>query len=1460
MKRQLFYKFTTIVFLSIFFMGQVFASNIKNDKKNIGKFTFDIQNGNQNETQGASTAILSGANVGQQIGGFVHPYTGNTVNYWAGTIKGTLDGTNTNFYCIDINHHLATGNSNPYTDNGSTPNEITYILNNYYPYVSFPYAGALSTNKKEASAVQAAIWHYADGLDASTIGDISIKNRVIQIIDDVTANAGNVTYPDYFTITPDSQEINEGETANFVISALDTDGNPYANLVINLSATSGVLTVTQVTTDVNGQATFGITQNGANFSTITATAHATIQHGTVFNHVANPNDRQKLVLATPTTATSTAQANVMWKPKNITLGDFVWHDKNVNGIQDSGEPGIANVVVTLYDSNNNLLGSTVTDTNGYYQFTQLGNGTYTVAIAGSNFNTGGVFENSINEKWYATYQNSGNDDEVDSDGGITHSVVVTLNDSNDFSIDFGFFHTCMILEKTGPQSVIAGDVINYNFKITNCGDIVLHGGVSVYDPMINPSGNHQIAHSVVQPGAVWEFQKSFVSSNDSCGYNLVNSAWAIGHPLMPDGTYIENVRDDDNWTVEIHCNPKASLGNRVWYDDNKNGLQDLGEDGVKNVTVKLYNSSNALLATTQTDVDGYYLFENLQPGNYYVEFVLPAGYQFTSQNEGNDSEIDSDADETTGKTALTNLTAGENDLSWDAGIYCKPVNDFDLSIVKTVSNANPNDEEIITYTITVTNNSNNTNGTNIVVSDVLPAGVIFQSASSAAYDTATGIWNIGNLNAGESISLDITVKVDFVAGCGTPIIDLGIAAPYNLFVIKDVYQPHGSDTEGKVAVGRNAVFGGYSIGDKLPPSGGTEDVLIVGRKLTFTSGQVYNGNVVYGKYLDVQQTNLCSDGSIRKEDPVPVDFNQADIDLKSLSAFLATKPINGTTSFQWGTLMLEGTDPVLNVFSVDGNDLSAANNMEIDVPNGSVVLVNINRNSVSWTGGLVVRGTGIGNVIYNFPNAQNIFIRGIDIQGSVLAPKAKVNFASGVINGQMICRYYEGQGQMNNSLFHGSIHGNPQITNCAEIQNFDQIDIDLTNNSSCAEMLVNVNVDPNNGIRGNQWVETGNTGITEMIWSMLQSDNGLMLGTVGGHIYLNNGTSCRVINSDMERSSYIWSLYEKDNCIFAGTEKGLFKFNGSDWSKIKIDGDVRAITALNDTLYAAVWGKGVFCSGDNGTTWKMVNNGLPTSFAVQTLTVANNSLFVGTFDLGVYRLDSENWTKLPIDYPYVWSLTTDADNNIYCGTSGDGAYVSIDNGNNWTKINKGLTNKHIYSVAAYNNDVYVSTWAGGVYKFVTESGTANKTTKANNVQSIPLTGSWTSLGMAGIEVSSITIDSKTKTIYAGTSNGTIFMKKDGITDVENNDEIIPTEFELSQNYPNPFNPSTKIEFSIPKAGLYALRIYNVLGQEVATIVNQEFAPGKYTFNFDASNLSSGIYFYKLMGENVNITKKMMLLK
>ncbi len=89
---------------------------------------------------------------------------------------------------------------------------------------------------------------------------------------------------------------------------------------------------------------------------------------------------------------------------------------------------------------------------------------------------------------------------------------------------------------------------------------------------------------------------------------------------------------------------------------------------------------------------------------------------------------------------------------------------------------------------------------------------------------------------------------------------------------------------------------------------------------------------------------------------------------------------------------------------------------------------------------------------------------------------------------------------------------------------------------------------------------------------------------------------------------------------------------------------------------------------------------------------------------------------------------------------------------------------------------------------------------------------------------------------------------------------IPANYELSQNFPNPFNPSTKINFSIPKDQRVSLKIYDMLGKETATIVNDYKAAGFYTVEFNASNLTSGIYFYVLRGDNFTQTKKMTLIK
>jgi len=99
-----------------------------------------------------------------------------------------------------------------------------------------------------------------------------------------------------------------------------------------------------------------------------------------------------------------------------------------------------------------------------------------------------------------------------------------------------------------------------------------------------------------------------------------------------------------------------------------------------------------------------------------------------------------------------------------------------------------------------------------------------------------------------------------------------------------------------------------------------------------------------------------------------------------------------------------------------------------------------------------------------------------------------------------------------------------------------------------------------------------------------------------------------------------------------------------------------------------------------------------------------------------------------------------------------------------------------------------------------------------------------------------------------------------ITNIDENSTAVPSAYELKQNYPNPFNPSTKIQFAVPQTEFVSLKIYDVLGNEVSTLMHQELSTGSYEIQFNARLLSSGVYFYQLITGNYSETKKMNLIK
>jgi hypothetical protein len=132
-------------------------------------------------------------------------------------------------------------------------------------------------------------------------------------------------------------------------------------------------------------------------------------------------------------------------------------------------------------------------------------------------------------------------------------------------------------------------------------------------------------------------------------------------------------------------------------------------------------------------------------------------------------------------------------------------------------------------------------------------------------------------------------------------------------------------------------------------------------------------------------------------------------------------------------------------------------------------------------------------------------------------------------------------------------------------------------------------------------------------------------------------------------------------------------------------------------------------------------------------------------------------------------------------------------------------------------------------------------------------------GLTNLNVKALTLDNNGY-VYAGTGTG-VWRRplSEIVTSVE--DEITqPKEFLLSQNYPNPFNPSTKISWQSPVGSWQTIKVFDVLGNEIVTHVDEYKPAGSYEVSFDAANLPSGVYFYQLKVENFVSTKKMLLLK
>ncbi|QIP15074.1 DUF11 domain-containing protein [Spirosoma aureum] len=220
------------------------------------------------------------------------------------------------------------------------------------------------------------------------------------------------------------------------------------------------------------------------------------------------------------------------------------------------------------------------------------------------------------------------------------------------------------------------------------------------------------------------------------------------------------------YTAPASCSvaPTAGLGDFVWSDTNKNGIQDAGEAPIPNVVATLF-INGVSSATTLTNATGFYSFTGLTPGSslsYSVGFTAPNGYTATLANVGDDTK-DSDADLITGKTQAITLTAGEFNPTLDAGFSgTNP----ELSLDKRVDKSKATLGEVLSYSLVLTN-TGTTVATNVVVQDSTSAGLsyVLNSATAPVGTTFTqgtpiSHWTIASLNPGQSLTLTVQAKAD----------------------------------------------------------------------------------------------------------------------------------------------------------------------------------------------------------------------------------------------------------------------------------------------------------------------------------------------------------------------------------------------------------------------------------------------------------------------------------------------------------------------------------------------------------------------------------------------------------------------------------------------------------------------------------------------------------------------------
>lgn len=397
------------------------------------------------------------------------------------------------------------------------------------------------------------------------------------------------------------------------------------------------------------------------------------------------------------------------------------------------------------------------------------------------------------------------------------------------------------------------------------------------------------------------------------------------------------------------------------------------------------------------------------------------------------------------------------------------------------------------------------------------------------------------------------------------------------------------------------------------------------------------------------------------------------------------------------------------------------------------------------------------------------------------------------------------------------------------------------------------------------------------------------------------GASWRLANTGLTIPEISSLLCDSEGYLFAATKSGYLNSNtvnnggvfvssdrGQTWWEAKIDSPYTTTLALTQDadgrVYAGVDASGIYRTADHGIHWAKLNIVFP--YAPSFISLAVNSrgnIFSGTLTTGLFRYVELNgvWTTASLGFANrpIFAVGIDSNDAIFIGVSGEGIFRSIDNGETWQTMSQTLSDARSILINA-QGDIFAGGF-GTVYRSqdhgVTWMRFGNEFTEylvlalALNTDGKLFTGTWgagvlqnhlnggtwipLNEGLSHHNVSELVID-KDGYLFAGTMDGGVF--RSVASTLQGNEEPPETPL-LSQNYPNPFNATTNIRFFLPQAAFVNLKVYNLLGEVVARLTNQNYAAGEHSLRWNAERFVNGIYILQLKTGSIVQSKKLLLI-